>query len=115
MTDQANDEGARRSAGLTDQSSVRDLEADIAQTRGRLAGSVDQLAAKLDVKTQASEKMQDVKAQAEVTVEQARQQVMQTSRSLLSRFQAASRTVQVSLSAAPVALLIFIIARKARS
>ena len=115
MTDQSNDYQARRSAGPADQASVRDLEADIAETRGRLAGSVDQLTAKLDVKNQASEKIQDVKAQAEETVEQARQQVVQTSRSLISRFQAASRTVQVSLAAAPVALLVFLIARKARS
>ena len=57
------DDPAPRAHRRTDPS-VRDLEADIAQTRDRLAGSVDQLAAKLDVKTQASEKIEATKAQA---------------------------------------------------
>jgi hypothetical protein len=97
-----------------DPASVRDLEADIADTRERLAGSVDQLAAKLDVKTQAAEKIQATKAQAGEVAAEVKQQVVETSRSLLSRFRAASRPVQVSLAATPVALLIMMVARRAR-
>ncbi len=41
-----------------------EIEADIAATRARLAASVDALADKMDVKTQAKDKVADVKAQA---------------------------------------------------
>ena len=41
------------------------IEAEIAETRDHLAASVDQLAAKLDVKTQAQDKIAETKAQAQ--------------------------------------------------
>jgi len=108
------DHQPRRSAEPTDQPSVGDLEAGIARTRERLAGSVDQLAAKLDVKTQASEKIEATKAQAADKVAELRQQVVETSRVLLTRFRSASRPVQVSLAATPVAMLLVLIVRRAR-
>lgn len=97
-----------------EQPSVRDLEADLARTRERLAGSVDQLAAKLDVKTQATEKIDATKAQAAEKVAELRQQVVETSRSLVTRFRTASRPVQVSVAATPVVALLVLIVRKAR-
>ena len=100
---------------MTDQPSVRNLEADIVNTRERLAGSVDQLAAKLDVKTQAGEKIEATRAQVEQKAADVKEQVLETSRSLLARFREASRPVQVSLAATPVALLIILIARRARN
>ena len=100
---------------MTDQPSVSNLEAAIADTRERLAESVDQLATKLDVKTQADEKIEAAKAQATELAAEVKEQVIETSRSLLARFREASRPVQVSLAAAPVALLIILIARRARS
>jgi hypothetical protein len=51
-------------APLGADASQDEIEADIAATRARLAESVDALADKMDVKTQAKDKVADVKAQA---------------------------------------------------
>ncbi len=90
------------------------IEAEIAETRERLADSVDQLAAKLDVKAQAQEKVQQTKDQAQEKVAQTRDQVVAGSKSLLDRFLALSRPVQASIGAVPVALLLLVIVRRAR-
>jgi hypothetical protein len=106
-----------------DDRTADEIEADIAETRERLAESVDALAAKVDVKAQAKEKVGEAKAQAKEKVEeatarakdktgQAKEQVVVTSRSLVDRFKAASRPVQVAIGAAPLVLLILIIVRR---
>jgi hypothetical protein len=106
-----------------DDRTADEIEADIAKTRDRLAESVDALAAKVDVKAQAKEKVDEAKAQAKEKVDevtarakdktgQAKEQVVITSRSLADRFKAASRPVQVAIGAAPLALLILIIVRR---
>lgn len=110
---------------LPKDATAEEIEADIAATRARLSESVDALADKVDVKgqaqrkvadtkAQAAEKVHEVKAQAGEKVGQAREQVRSTSQTLLARFQAASRPVQVSIGAAPLALLILIVIRRAR-
>lgn len=114
------------SQDLPKDATAEEIEADIAATRARLAESVDALADKVDVKgqaqrrvaegkEQAAEKVSQVKAQAEEKVGQAREQVVTTSQTLLARFKAASRPVQVSIGAAPLALLLLILVRRARS
>ena len=117
-----------------DDRTADEIEADIAETRDRLAESVDALAAKVDVKAQAKEKVDEAKAQAKEKVGeakaqakekvdeatarakdktgQAKEQVVVTSRSLVDRFKAASRPVQIAIGAAPLALLILIIVRR---
>ena len=91
-----------------------EIAADIAGTRERLAGSVDQLAAKLDVKAQAQHKVDDAKARAQEKVQQTKAQVVAGSRSLVDRFLALSRPVQASVGAIPLALLLFLIVRRSR-
>jgi selenocysteine lyase/cysteine desulfurase len=111
--------------GLGKDATAEEIEADIAATRARLSESVDALADKVDVKAQAqrkvaegkeqaAEKVSQVRAQAAEKAGQAREQVVQTSQTLLERFKAASRPVQVSIGAAPLALLLLIIVRRAR-
>ena len=110
---------------LPKDATAEEIEADIAATRARLSESVDALADKVDVKgqaqrkvaegkAQAAEKIGQAKAQASDTVGAAKEQVVSTSQTLLERFKAASRPVQVSIGAAPVALLILLIVRRAR-
>lgn len=123
--------------GLPKDATAEQIEADIAQTRARLSESVDALADKVDVKAQAqrkvaegkeqaaekvtqvraqaTEKVTQVKAQATERAGQAKERVVSTSQTLLERFKTASRPVQVSIGAAPLALLILIIVRRARS
>jgi Protein of unknown function (DUF3618) len=91
-----------------------EIAADMAATRERLAGSVDQLAAKLDVKAQAQHKVDDTLAKAQEKVQQTRAQVAASSRSVLDRFLALSRPIQASVGAVPLALLLFVIVRRAR-
>lgn len=55
------------------------LERDIAETRARLASTADALAAKADVKAQASAKVEDVKAQANAKVEDVKAKVHEVS------------------------------------
>lgn len=123
--------------GLPKDATAEQIEADIAQTRARLSESVEALADKVDVKAQAqrkvaegkeqaaekvtqvkaqaAEKATQVKAQAFEKAGQAKKRVVSTSQTLLERFKTASRPVQVSIGAAPLALLILIIVRRARS
>ena len=56
------------SSGPEESSSIQAIEADIAQTRADLADTVDQLAAKLDVKTRTKERVHDVSDQVTHTV-----------------------------------------------
>jgi UDP-3-O-[3-hydroxymyristoyl] glucosamine N-acyltransferase len=114
-----------------------EIEADIAQTRARLADSVDALADKVNVKARAQEKVDDVKttaqakvnevkataqakaeevlatAQAKATVGQ--EKVVQGSREASRRVLALPRPVQIALAAAPVLLVALLVVRKARS
>jgi hypothetical protein len=91
-----------------------EIAADIAETRERLAGSVDQLAAKLDVKAQAQQKVDDTRAKAQAKVRQTKAQVVAGSRTLADRFLALSRPVQAGVGAVPLALLLIVIVRRAR-
>jgi len=101
------------------------LEAEIAETRDHLAASVDQLAAKLDVKTQAQDKIADTKAQAQEKISdvtaQAQEKVQQasdtakgTAQDLVTRFKTASRPVQAAIVGGPIALLVLIILGRSR-
>ncbi len=101
-------------ADLPKNATAEEIEADIAETRARLSESVDALAAKVDVKAQAKEKADEAKEQAKEKVGQAKQQVVATTHTVLDRFKAASRPVQVAIGAAPLALLILVIVRRAR-
>jgi len=49
---------------MDDQRTPEEIEADIAAQRARLAGTVDDLAAKLDVKSQAQQKVASLKDSA---------------------------------------------------
>lgn len=100
---------------LPKDATAEQIEADIAATRARLSESVDALADKVDVKGQAQRKVAETKEQAGEKVGQAKEQVVATSQGLLDRFKAASRPVQIAIGSAPVALLILLIVRKARS
>jgi F0F1-type ATP synthase membrane subunit b/b' len=53
---------------MSDGQTPEELEADIERQREQLATTVDQLTAKLDVKSQAQAKVADVKSQAKVKV-----------------------------------------------
>jgi hypothetical protein len=53
---------------MSDGQTPEELEADIERKRERLATTVDQLTAKLDVKSHAQAKVADVKSQAKVKV-----------------------------------------------
>ena len=97
-----------------DQPTADDIAADIADTRERLADSVDQLAAKLDVKAQAQQKVDETRAKAQEKVQQTKEQVVAGSRGVVDRFLALSRPIQASVGAIPLALLLFVIVRRAR-
>ena len=90
-----------------------ELDADIAETRDRLAQSVDALAAKADVTAQVRQKVDEAKARTKDKTDRAKEQVVATSRGLLDRLKAASRPIQVAIGAAPLAVLILIIVRRA--
>jgi hypothetical protein len=91
-----------------------EIAANIAETRERLAGSVDQLAAKLDVKAQAQQKVDDTFGKAHEKVRGTKEQVVAGSRSLLDRFLALSRPAQAGVAAVPLALLLIVIVRRTR-
>jgi hypothetical protein len=114
-----------------------EIEADIVRTRARLAGSVDALAERLDVKARAQEKVDEVKATAQAkaddlkTTAQARGQdawaaaraqaavgrerVVVGSREVSRRVLALPRPAQIALAAAPVLLVALLVVRKGRS
>ena len=121
---------------LPKDATAEEIEADIAETRARLAESVDALADKVDVKAQAQRKVDDTKAQVREKVADTRAQVQEkvadtrvqvqekvavgrekvtgTSKDLLARFRSAPRPAQIGIVAAPVAALVVLIARKSR-
>jgi hypothetical protein len=114
-----------------------EIEADIAQARARLAGSVDALADKLDVKARAQEKVEDVKATAQSKVSEVKataqtkaqdllataqaqaavgqEKVVQGSREVTRRLRALPRPAQITLAAAAVLMVTLLVVRKARS
>lgn len=106
--------------------SADEIAADIEATRARLAESVDALSDKLDVKKQAKEKVhvatEDVRAKvaeaagsAQQSVGAATDKAVAGSRTLVEKFLEASRPVQAAVVAVPLALVITLIIRRARS
>lgn len=103
-----------------------ELEADIAATRARLAGSVEALADKVDVKARAQDKVDDVKATAQAKVEdvrataqakvtEGREKVVAGTRQVGDRYQGLSRPVQIAVAVAPVVLMVVLVIRRIRS
>jgi hypothetical protein len=117
--------------------SQAEIEADIAQTRARLADSVDALADKVNVKARAQEKVDDVKSTAQAKVDdvrataqakvadarvtaqakavEGREKVVQASREVSTQVRALPRPAQIALAAAPVLLAVLLVVRKARA
>ena len=103
--------------------SPEEIEADIAATRARLAGSVDALADKVDVKAQAQHKVDDVKAQAQAKVAEVKataQEKVSGARTtaqeqVVDRVKVWPRSAQIALAAAPVLLVVLLVVRKARA
>ena len=117
--------------------SQAEIEADIAETRARLADSVDALADKVNVKARAQEKVDDVKGTAQAKVEdvkataqakvadvrvtaqakavEGREKVVQASREVSTQVQALPRPAQIALAAAPVLLAVLLVVRKVRA
>jgi hypothetical protein len=72
---------ADRTAG---QKTPEELEAEIAVQREQLAGTVDELAAKLDVKSQAQQKVAELKDSATTDTGRPRPEVLAAAGSLLA-------------------------------
>ena len=85
--------------------SVEEIEADIAATRERLAGSVDALADKVNVKARAEEKADQTKQQAKEKLDQAKAK----GQDLLGQAKQASRGVQLAIVSVPVLIVLLII------
>jgi hypothetical protein len=85
---------------------AEEIQADIEQTRERLAESVDALADKANVKARAQEKVDETKQRARERVEQTRQQAVVQTRLLQDRFKTAPRPVQIAVVAVPAALIV---------
>jgi len=116
--------------------SQAEIEADIAETRARLADSVDALADKVNVKARAQEKVDDVKSTAQAKVDDVRataqakvnevrataqakaaegqEKVVHASHEVGQRVQALPRPAQLALAAAPVLLVVLLVVRKVR-
>lgn len=69
---------------MADPRTPEQIEADIAAQRERLAGTVDQLAAKLDVKSQTRAKIADIKDRATTDSGRPRPEVVAAAGSLLA-------------------------------
>lgn len=69
---------------MGDDKTPEQIEAEIAAQREQLADTVDQLAAKLDVKSQARAKVSDVKARATTADGKPRPEVLAAAGSLLA-------------------------------
>jgi len=106
--------------------SPEEIEADIAATRARLAGSIDELAERVDVKARAQEKVDeaktaaqakvaDVKAAAQAKAADGREKVVQGSQEVKQRVLALPRPAQIALAAAPVLVVALLLVRKVRS
>jgi len=113
------------------------IEADIAETRARLADSVDALADKVNVKARAQEKVDEVRVIAQARVEEARaaalgraadfrstarakaakgqERAAQGSREVGRRLHGLPRPAQLGLAAAPLLLVVLLVARQVRS
>ena len=92
-----------------------EIEADIAATRARLAGNVDALADKVDVKARAQDKVEDVKVAAQARAEESKEKVLAGSRQVAERYQGLPRPAQIAVAAAPVVLMVLAVVRKIRS
>ena len=68
----------------TREKTPEELEAEIARQREQLAGTVDQLAAKLDVKSQAQQKVASLKDSATTDTGQPRTEVLAAAGSLVA-------------------------------
>ncbi len=91
------------------------IAADIARTRARLAGNVDALAGKLDVKARAQDKVDDVRATAQAAAAEGKEKVVAGSRQVGDRYQGLSRPVQIAVAVAPVVLMVVLVIRRIRS
>jgi|1186.fasta_scaffold00412_7 hypothetical protein len=72
----AADRNAENVAGPAATPEMAELEADIARTRAELAATVDQLTAKLDVKTRVRHRVTEAKDAATVQVQSARRRLV---------------------------------------
>ena len=102
-------------AALGPETTPEELEADMAATRARLAGRVDALADKVDVKARAQDKVEDVKVAAQARAEEGKEKVLAGSRDAADRYQDLPRPAQVAVAVAPVVLMLALIIRKIRS
>ena len=100
-----------------------EIAADIARTRARLAGNVDALADKLDVKARAQDRVDDVKATAQAKVDEVKasaqaaaaegkEKVVAASRQVGDRYQGLPRPVQLVITVAPVVLMVALVIRR---
>ena len=69
---------------MSDQRTPEEIEADIAQQREQLADTVDQLAAKLDVKSQAQAKVHELQDRATTDDGKPRPEVLAAAGSLVA-------------------------------
>jgi hypothetical protein len=76
MNDSIAGSNTENAAEATATPEVAELEADIARTREELADTVDQLTAKLDVKTRIRNRAAEAKDAATMKVQEARQQLV---------------------------------------
>ena len=102
-------------AGPGPDATPEEIEADIAATRARLAGNVDALADKVDVKARAQDKVEDVKVAAQARAEEGKEKVLAGSRQVSERYQGLPRPVQIAIAVAPVVLMVVLVIRKIRS
>jgi hypothetical protein len=87
--------------------SAPDIQQEIEQTRERLGQTVEQLAAKADVKTRAQAKVAEVKTRARVRAAEASEQV--------KRNQAVRRDWPLALVAAGILIMGIALARRRRT
>jgi len=102
-------------AGPGPEATPEEIEADIAATRARLAGNVDALADKVDVKARAQDKVEDVKVAAQARAEEGKEKVLAGSRQVSERYQGLPKAAQVAIAVAPVVLMVVLVIRKIRS
>ncbi|GAA1433710.1 hypothetical protein GCM10009616_26330 [Microlunatus lacustris] len=102
-------------AGPGPDATPEEIEADIAATRARLAGNVDALADKVDVKARAQDKVEDVKVAAQARAEEGKEKVLAGSRQVSDRYQGLPKPAQIAIAVAPVVLMVVLVIRKIRS
>jgi hypothetical protein len=112
--------------GPAQDASAEQIAADIAKTRARLAGNVDALADRLDVKARAQDKVDDVKVTARAKVDdvkataqaaaaEGKEKVVAGGRQVNDRYQELPRPVQIAIAVAPVVLMVVLVIRRIRS